>query len=367
MFITEKAPVSCWRAKVLCCALLIAIFTGYIVTASAAEVVSVRTVSRNEGLYDVEYPVVYGLGDEGVQELINKDIDRHVQNFYAELEKSNTSGKLRYHVYKKTAEVLSLTLKTMQGPSAKNSDGKTYGLNYDLRTGANIDLGRYYSNESLLNRAQDGLKYVYKLELPKASLKPNTYYIDQDDNIIIIYYAGMITDKASGEIEVNVTAADEAKVEEAPTLLNGNNLPEGIITGSEVRLRNLPGLDAQIMGYLAKDESVRIAEQKSKDGIEWYRIVRTKGGTGWGAAQYCRKVKSEVAKDKISERAVIAGEEVRLRSEPSTNADIINWFVKDEVVRVEARSNAGGQEWCKVTRSNGDSGWVAAQFCRIEG
>lgn len=366
MFIKKKTLVSRW-AKVLCSYLLIAVCTGYIQTASAAEVISVRTVSRNEGLYDVEYPVVYGLGDEGVQELINKDIDRHVQNFYADLEQSNTSGKLRYHVYKKTAEVLSLTLNIMQGPSEKQADGKTYGLNYDLRTGAIIDLGRYYSNESLLNRAQDGLKYVYKLELQKTALKPSTYYIDQDDSIIIIYHAGQITDKASGEIEVNVTAADEAKAEEAPTLINGNNLQEAVITGSEVRLRKLPGLEAQITGYLVKDESVRIAEQKSKDGIEWYRIVRTKGGTGWVAAQYCRKMQGEVAPEKIAERAVIEGEEVRLRSEPSTNADILGWFEKNEVVQVEARSNAGGQEWCKVIRTNGESGWVAAQFCRTQG
>ena len=365
MFITKKTQMSRWP-KVLCCSLLIAICTGYIVTASAAEVISVRTVTRSEGLYDVQYPMVYGLENEAAQELINADINSYVQKFYEEIEESGRKGKVRFHIYKNAGSTLSMTLIAAKDAVDSKNVAKTYGLNYNTQTGRTIDLKKYYADEALLNRAQDGLKYVYKIDAQKELLHPNTYYIDKDENIIVIYHAGVVADKSVGEIEVNVTAADEAKAEEAPTLFNGNNLPEGIITGSEVRLRKLPGLEAQITGYLVKDESVRIAEQKSNDAIEWYRIVRTKGETGWVAAQYCRKVKGEVNADKIAERAVIAGEEVRLRSEPSTNADILNWFEKGEVVQVEARSNAGGQEWCKVKRSNGDTGWVAADYCQTE-
>ena len=51
---------------------------------------NIRTVTRNEELYDAEYPMVYGLESEDAQELINADIDKYVQQFYAGVEEKGT-------------------------------------------------------------------------------------------------------------------------------------------------------------------------------------------------------------------------------------------------------------------------------------
>lgn len=66
---------------------------------------------------------------------------------------------------------------------------------------------------------------------------------------------------------------------------------------------------------------------------------------------------------KISFMGRIKGEDVRMRSEPSTDSKIIGVFSNKEVIQAIATIKAGGREWYKVKRENGSSGWVAQEFC----
>lgn len=66
---------------------------------------------------------------------------------------------------------------------------------------------------------------------------------------------------------------------------------------------------------------------------------------------------------KISFMGRIKGEDVRMRSEPSTDSKIIGVFSNKEVIQAIATIKAGGREWYKVKRENGSNGWVAQEFC----
>ena len=354
-----------WQVCIMCLIIGVSVLTGNVSgKAEAAGTASVRTVTRNEGLYDVQYPMVYGLENEAAQELINADIDSYVQKFYEEIEESGSKGKLRFHIYKNAGTTLSLTLTAAKGAADSKAIAKTYGLNYNTQTGRTIELKKYYADDALLNRAQDGLKYVYKIDAQKALLYPNAYYVDKDENIIVIYAAGVVADKSLGEIEVNVTAAEESKVVEIPAKATEENWQEGLITGTEVRIRRDPGLTSPIVGYLEKNEVVRIGKTQNADGIEWCHVERNNGAAGWVAAQYCMKKSQESAAEKYSDKGVILSTDVRMRSEPSTNADILDWFEKDETVEIKERVNASGREWYKVKRSSGTIGWVVADYCQ---
>ncbi|MGL5206994.1 MAG: hypothetical protein ACRC8T_05740, partial [Acidaminococcaceae bacterium] len=207
---------------------------------------NIRTVTRNEEIFDAEYPMVYAVESAGAQESINEDIDRYVQQFYRDVEETGIKEKMRYQIYKNSNNILSIVLK-VEKVSAGRQALKTYGLNYNLETGKLLSLNNYYNKESVLNRAQDGLKYVYKIEKEKNVLYPDNYYIDTDDNIIAIYKAGVVAAQALGEFEVNLTAADETRGKEVTSNTLQEKMEEGTIEGTEVRFRQYPGMNTKII------------------------------------------------------------------------------------------------------------------------
>ncbi len=354
------------RAFLACLVIYFVVGTGiYNVAAEGTGSANIRSVTRNEELFDVEYPMVYGLESEAVQDLINGDIDKYVQQFYTGVEDSGSRGKLRYTIYKNANNTLSMTLKIENNTADKKKTVTTYGLNYNLTTGKTIDLSNYYNKEAVLNRAQDGLKYVYKIEKEKTLLYPDNYYIDTDDNIIAVYHAGAVSDKTLGEIEVDLTAADETRVKETPPSGMTEKLEEGIIVGTDVRLRQQPGLNTKIIGVLQEGESVRLGKQQTVDGLSWTYVVRKNNDVGWVATQYCKKTAEDIAVHN-TEKGLIIGEDVRLRSEPNLNADILDLFAKGENIEIIERLNANGRDWCKVKRISGSIGWVAAEYCQLD-
>ena len=326
---------------------------------------NIRTVTRNEELFDAQYPMIYGLASEAAQDLINTDIDKYVQKFYTSVEDAGSKGTLRYYIYKNANNTLSMALKIENNTMDKVKAVTTYGLNYNLTTGKTIDLSNYYNKEAVLNRAQDGLKYVYKLEKEKTLLYPDNYYIDTDDNVIAVYHSGDIADKALGEIEVDLTAADETRAKETTAADKLEKLEEGSIVGTEVRLRAQPGLNTKILGVLQDGEQVRLGKQQMADGLSWTYVARKNNDVGWVATQYCKMV-SESFPANNAEKCLITGEDVRMRSEPNVNADVLDLFVKGENVELLDKVNANDRDWCKVKRNNGNIGWVAAEYCQPE-
>lgn len=322
----------------------------------------VRTVTRTEKKVAVECPQLIS-GNKAVNDKINAALSSKVASYVSEATTLG-GGKVHYDLHKVDNELLSLTVVMTPKTGVEESTGMTF----ERSTGNERPLSYYYKEEELLNRAADGLKYLYDVDAAKVKTAPDTYYVDSDNNIIGIYHAGAILDKGEGEIEVNLSAADPVIVKEKttpPPVYTGSG-NKGTITGTEVRMRNGAGINTEIMGYFEKGEVVEVLKSDVVSGMKWYQVKRTNGMTGWVSSDYCSleedaKVPAETAKQ--DKKGRIVGTEVRMRSDPSLNADVLDFFKnEEEVVILDASST--DLEWTKVRRANGSIGWVASDYCK---
>jgi len=376
--------------SLLCCLLLL----GAQGMAWAADSVSdVRTIEKTEKKVVVEYPFIIK-GSKSINEKINSEIGKTVDSLVGE---ANTlgGGKVHYDMHRVAPELISMSI--IMTP--KQGVEETVGLTFDRNTGDKRPVSYYYGKEELLRRAADGLKYLYNVAPAKANVAPDTYYVDEDSNVIGIYHAGAVLDKSEGEIEVDLSAATTATpvsaflpvVDTAPvtdsapvadTTPSADTTPvidstaastvaegtigQGTITGTEVRMRNGAGTASAILGYFTKGEVVQVLKSDMVNGAKWYNVRRTDGTTGWVSADYCGLSGESVSEVEtpVEKTGKIVGTEVRMRSEPSLDADVLAYFNNGETVTILDTATGSALNWTKVKRSGGTIGWVSSAYCQ---
>ncbi len=77
---------------------------------------------------------------------------------------------------------------------------------------------------------------------------------------------------------------NDSKSQKAETAETVNGDKTGVITGTEVRMRDAGNLNSSVLGYFDKGEKVAILE--SKNG--WYKVRRANGKEGWVSADFCK-------------------------------------------------------------------------------
>lgn len=502
--------------------------------------IPVKTVTRSEHKVEVECPQVVG-GNASATEKINSALSRQVASYVSEASTLG-GGKVHYDVHKADDNVISLTLVM----TPRTGVEETQGMTFDRKTGAQKPLSSYYNSTELAQRSENGLRYLYDVDEAKLKTLPDTYYVDRDGSIIGLYHAGAVLDKAEGEIEINLSAADvednsdiytdtdeedntmakgstdsdaeqdakaatekaaqdqekeqakikamrerakkeaeekaawekkqadakaaeeaaakkaaaeqaakekeeqekaakeaaeqaasqpketmkervaeyearekarqeeEAKREaeekaarekaaeedrkaaeekarqeqaareaaeaeqrakeaalaaEQAKAAEASQWVTGTITGTDVRMRNGAGLDTDVVGYFEKGESVKVMDSDAASGRKWYRVQRADGSRGWVAADYCQIGGGESGTDSDTGAArtgTITGTDVRVRGSASLSGDILDYYQNGEIVTILDEVNADGIHWFKVSRSSGETGWVAAQYCNVE-
>ncbi len=141
----------------------------------------------------------------------------------------------------------------------------------------------------------------------------------------------------------------------------------GTIIGTEVRMRKGAGTDTEILGYFEDGEKVEVLKSNVNEGRKWYEVSRKDGSLGWVAGEYCRVPEGSLipSEARLQDRkGKITGTEVRMRSDPSQNGDVLDYFAKGEIVTILDAADGGGLHWTKVERENGDIGWVASDYCQ---
>lgn len=141
----------------------------------------------------------------------------------------------------------------------------------------------------------------------------------------------------------------------------------GTIIGTEVRMRKGAGTDTEILGYFEDGERVEVLKSNVNEGRKWYEVSRKDGTLGWVAGEYCRVQEGALipSETRLQDRkGRITGTEVRMRSDPSQNGDVLDYFAKGEIVTILDAADGGGIHWTKVERENGDIGWVASDYCQ---
>lgn len=141
----------------------------------------------------------------------------------------------------------------------------------------------------------------------------------------------------------------------------------GTIIGTEVRMRKGAGTDTEILGYFEDGEKVEVLKSNVNEGRKWYEVSRKDGTLGWVAGEYCRVQEGALipSETRLQDRkGRITGTEVRMRSDPSQNGDVLDYFAKGEIVTILDAADGGGIHWTKVERENGDIGWGASDYCQ---
>ena len=167
--------------------------------------------------------------------------------------------------------------------------------------------------------------------------------------------------EAEAEAERQAEAQRQAEAARAAAAaLDTDVSGAGVITGSDVRMRDGAGLDSGVIGVFSQGESVEALGSTRADGMTWYKVSRSDGSTGYVAADYCSLGSGDSSS---SSTGTITGTDVRMRASYSTDSDVLGYFDNGETVTLLDDVTSGGQRWLKVQRSDGSVGWVSADFC----
>ena len=331
-----------------------------------SNVSDVRTIGKTEKKVSVEYPFVIS-GSKSVNEKINSEIGRNVDALIGE---ANTLGGGKVHYDLHRVDTLLISMSLIMTP--QQGVEETVGLTFDRTTGEPRPISYYFNKAELLRRAADGLNFLYDIDTAKGAVAPDTYYVDEDSNIIGIYHAGAVMDKSEGEIQTDLTAAAPAATAKVPVVkaapVYTGSGSKGTITGTDVRMRDAAGTASKVLGYFVKGEVVKVLKSDVVSGTKWYNVTRNDGVSGWVAGDYCdldNKTEAVVeAAAPVEKQGRIMGTDVRMRSEANLNADVLDYFANGEKVIILDAATGSGLSWTKVKRANGDIGWVSSTYCQ---
>lgn len=167
--------------------------------------------------------------------------------------------------------------------------------------------------------------------------------------------------EAAAEAERQAEAQRQAEAARAAAaVLDTDVSGAGVITGTEVRMRDGAGLDSGVIGVFSQGESVQVLGSARADGMTWYKVSRSDGSTGYVAADYCSLGSGDGS---AGASGTITGTEVRMRASYSTDSEVLGYFENGETVAILDDVTSAGQRWLKVRRSDGSVGWVSADFC----
>lgn len=158
--------------------------------------------------------------------------------------------------------------------------------------------------------------------------------------------------------ETQRQAEAEEAARQAAAAVDYDTNGSGVITGTDVRMRSGAGTDCDVIGVFDNGETVQVLASAQADGLTWYQVSRSDGSTGWVASDYCSMGGDTAA----NSTGTITGTDVRMRASYSTDSDVLGYFDNGESVTILDDVTSGGQRWLQVQRSDGSTGWVAADF-----
>lgn len=127
-----------------------------------------------------------------------------------------------------------------------------------------------------------------------------------------------------------------------------NAQEKGTVTAGVLNVRNGPGTDSSIKGYLYEGDTVSVLEKDNG----WLRVQLGNKITGWVSDKYI-KIGTSSINTKIKCKA-----NLNVRSGPGTNYSIKVTIKNGTIHEVIDKSN----DWYKIQLSNGISGWVYGYY-----
>ena len=184
------------------------------------------------------------------------------------------------------------------------------------------------------------------------------------------WYAVRLSNGSTGYIfaeYISFTGSNTSSATAAPTQAPSNGSEQTAKTTEYVNFRSGPGTNYSSKGVIALGTTVTVTDTSNS---EWYAVRLSNGSTGYIFAQYLKLNSSSSATatpaptqaPSGSEQSAKTTEYVNFRSGPGTNYSSKGVIALGTTVTVTDTSNS---EWYAVRLSNGSTGYIFAQYLKL--
>ena len=182
------------------------------------------------------------------------------------------------------------------------------------------------------------------------------------------WYAVRLSNGSTGYIfaeYISFTGSNTPSATAAPTQAPSNGSEQTAKTTEYVNFRSGPGTNYSSKGVIALGTTVTVTDTSNS---EWYAVRLSNGSTGYIFAQYLKVTGTSSATPAPtqapsgSEQSAKTTEYVNFRSGPGTNYSSKGVIASGTTVTVTDRSNS---EWYAVRLSNGSTGYIFAQYLKL--
>ena len=184
------------------------------------------------------------------------------------------------------------------------------------------------------------------------------------------WYAVRLSNGSTGYIfaeYISFTGSNTPSATAAPTQAPSNGSEQTAKTTEYVNFRSGPGTNYSSKGVIALGTTVTATDTSNS---EWYAVRLSNGSTGYIFAQYLKLNSSSSATPTPaptqapsgSEQSAKTTEYVNFRSGPGTNYSSKGVIASGTTVTVTDRSNS---QWYAVRLSNGSTGYIFAQYLKL--
>ena len=179
------------------------------------------------------------------------------------------------------------------------------------------------------------------------------------------WYAVRLSNGSTGYIfaeYISFTGSNTPSATAAPTQAPSNGSEQTAKTTEYVNFRSGPGTNYNSKGVIALGTTVTVTDTSNS---EWYAVRLSNGSTGYIFAQYLKLNSSSSAPTQApsgSEQSAKTTEYVNFRSGPGTNYSSKGVIALGTTVTVTDTSNA---QWYAVRLSNGSTGYIFAQYLKL--
>ena len=184
------------------------------------------------------------------------------------------------------------------------------------------------------------------------------------------WYAVRLSNGSTGYIfaeYISFTGSNTPSATAAPTQAPSNGSEQTAKTTEYVNFRSGPGTNYSSKGVIALGTTVTVTDTSNS---EWYAVRLSNGSTGYIFAQYLKLDGSSSATatpaptqaPSGSEQSAKTTEYVNFRSGPGTNYSSKGVIASGTTVTVTDRSNS---QWYAVRLSNGSTGYIFAQYLKL--
>ena len=180
------------------------------------------------------------------------------------------------------------------------------------------------------------------------------------------WYAVRLSNGSTGYIfaeYISFTGSNTPSATAAPTQAPSNGSEQTAKTTEYVNFRSGPGTNYSSKGVIAFGTTVTVTDTSNS---EWYAVRLSNGSTGYIFAQYLKLNSSSSATatpaPSGSEQTAKTTEYVNFRSGPGTNYSSKGVIALGTTVTVTDTSNS---EWYAVRLSNGSTGYIFAQYLKL--